>query len=202
MSKRRILIVDDETAVSEVAQAILARNGYEVVTAINGEAAKSIIEGGALDLVLSDVQMQNGDGFFVTKTAKAHRKDLPVILSSGNLGPDEVKDAGADAFISKPYHPNEIVALVQKLEKVTYGEAEELLGTLGILLASEGAQREMFVWQRATIRAFSRVVCDENSCTLLELRNLARSTPLQIASKRIYFELKLIADGFPAPTLS
>ena len=118
-----ILAVDDLPENIELLEAYLAGQGYEIVTAANGEEALGKISGNQIDLILLDVMMPGIDGFEVTRRVRqddAHRL-LPIILvTSLNEREDRVKgiEAGCDDFISKPVDKMELQARVRSLLKV------------------------------------------------------------------------------------
>ena len=118
-----ILAVDDLPENIELLDAYLAGQGYEIVTAANGEEALEKLSGNQIDLILLDVMMPGIDGFEVTRRVRqddAHRL-LPIILvTSLNEREDRVKgiEAGCDDFISKPVDKMELQARVRSSLKV------------------------------------------------------------------------------------
>jgi CheY-like chemotaxis protein len=95
-----ILCVDDEETPRTLRKLILQKQGYQVVTAASGVEALELLNRTKIDLVLSDQMMPGMTGTELTKSVKAMRPAMPVILISGvNEIP---KDASyADRFISK-----------------------------------------------------------------------------------------------------
>jgi putative two-component system response regulator len=115
-----ILIVDDQPQNIELLEAYLVPQGYEIVTAANGEDALGKLSGNQIDLILLDVMMPGIDGFEVTRRIRqdnTHRL-LPIILVTALR---ETKDrvegilAGCDDFISKPVDRMELLARVRSL---------------------------------------------------------------------------------------
>ncbi|MDI1446057.1 response regulator [Polyangium sp. 6x1] len=106
VKKRRILVVDDSLTSRTLERNILDAAGYEVETANDGEAAWQALQGGAFDLVVSDVQMPRLDGMELTQRIRAHPKlkSLPVILVTSLDRPADLAQgsaAGADEYIVK-----------------------------------------------------------------------------------------------------
>ncbi|MDI3289953.1 response regulator [Polyangium sp. 15x6] len=106
MKKRRILVVDDSLTSRTLERNILAAAGYDVDTANDGEAAWQALQGGAYDLVVSDVQMPRLNGVELTQRIRAHPKfkSLPVILVTSLDRPTDLAQgsaAGADEYIVK-----------------------------------------------------------------------------------------------------
>ena len=95
-----ILCVDDEETPRTLRKLILQKQGYQVVTAASGAEALEVLERTNINLVLSDQMMPGMTGTELTKSVKAIRPTLPVILISGvNEVPEDA--SYADRFISK-----------------------------------------------------------------------------------------------------
>ena len=101
-----ILLIEDEDMVRAVAERALARQGYSVLTAENGEAALEAIERhGRPDLVISDVVMPGMDGPTTIRRVRAMYPDLPVLFMSGYAEEQLRKSIDLDnvAFLPKPF---------------------------------------------------------------------------------------------------
>jgi CheY-like chemotaxis protein len=95
-----ILCVDDEETPRILRKLILQKQGYQVVTAASGVEALELLDGANINLVLSDLMMPGMSGTELTKSVKAKRPTMPVILISGvNEIPADA--SYADRFISK-----------------------------------------------------------------------------------------------------
>jgi CheY-like chemotaxis protein len=95
-----ILCVDDEETPRTLRSLILQKQGYQVVTAASGAEALELLNRASIDLVLSDQMMPGMTGTELTKSVKAMRPAMPVILISGvNEIPEDA--SYADRFISK-----------------------------------------------------------------------------------------------------
>jgi two-component system cell cycle sensor histidine kinase/response regulator CckA len=110
-----ILLVEDEATVRAVAERALARHGYTVLTAENGEAAIEILEReGSVDLMISDVVMPTMDGPTTAREARKLQPDLPILFISG-YAEEQLRqsiDLERVAFLAKPFS-------VQKLAEAT-----------------------------------------------------------------------------------
>jgi two-component system chemotaxis sensor kinase CheA/two-component system sensor histidine kinase and response regulator WspE len=102
----RILLVDDSAIAREVEAALLRSLGHEVDEAVDGEDGWQRLQGGAHQLLITDVQMPVLDGIDLTRRVKAtprfHR--LPILILSSLTAPEEQRrgvDAGADAYMAK-----------------------------------------------------------------------------------------------------
>lgn len=105
---KKILIVEDNRTQAEYLRFILKKSDYQVLMAINGSEALSIIQNERPDLVLTDIVMPEMDGYELCKLIKSDKRmaDIPVILVTHLYDPvDVIKglEAGADNFIIKPY---------------------------------------------------------------------------------------------------
>jgi CheY-like chemotaxis protein len=116
-----LLIVEDEPAVLRLAEAILGSQGYDVLTATDGEEGLRLAQehrGSAIRLVLTDVFMPKMGGKEMVEQLQAGRSELKVIYTSGFI--DEIiaeeilLDPGL-AFLPKPYTPEMLVRKVQEL---------------------------------------------------------------------------------------
>ncbi len=135
-----ILVVDDQPQNIELLEAYLVPQGYEIVTAANGEEALGKLSGNQIDLILLDVMMPGMDGFEVARRVRrddTHRL-LPIILVTAlREAEDRVKgiEAGCDDFISKPFDKMELLARVRSLLKVK--AYNDLMGNYRTELESE-----------------------------------------------------------------
>ena len=112
-----ILLVEDEPMVRTVAERALARHGYSVLTATNGEEALDIINrGDEIALLISDVVMPLMDGPTMVREARLSRPDLPVLFMSGYAEEQLRKsiDIANVAFLPKPFSVQELAEAVRR----------------------------------------------------------------------------------------
>lgn len=106
--KTKVLIADDEQDILEVMSRKIAREGYEVVTAVNGKQAWEKISSESPDIILLDLVMPELDGFGVLKNLREHppsNKWQPVIIISAIGEMEDIKKGyclEADHYITKP----------------------------------------------------------------------------------------------------
>jgi two-component system, chemotaxis family, chemotaxis protein CheY len=117
---KRILIVDDSSSVRTVAGIALRGAGYEVVEAGNGQEGLAKLDGEKIHLIISDVNMPVLDGIGFLKEIKKHPsyKFTPVIMLTTEAGEEmkkQGKEAGAKAWIVKPFQPAIMLDAVSKL---------------------------------------------------------------------------------------
>lgn len=115
--KKKILVVDDDEDILEPLALLLESEGYLVETIAKGERTQKRVASFKPDLILLDVLMSGSDGREICKQLKAtaKTKKIPVILMSAHPGASKDSiDAGADAFIAKPF---ETVALLELIKE-------------------------------------------------------------------------------------
>ncbi|WP_306392844.1 response regulator [Telluria beijingensis] len=112
----RILVVEDNDDVRELAEAMLAMAGYEVVSASSGERALGMLEAGEhIDLLFTDVIMPGGmNGLELIERVHARRPGLPVLVTTGYMDelPGRGKPSGTLDVLSKPYQHQDLLERV------------------------------------------------------------------------------------------
>ena len=117
---KRVLVVEDETAIREFEVINLQRVGYETVEASNGAEALKIFDesGGDFDIALLDISMPEMDGFTLCKELRKRSQTLGIImLTAKTQEMDKISGLmmGADDYITKPFSPTELTARVDCL---------------------------------------------------------------------------------------
>lgn len=117
---KHVLIAEDEPHLVESLTFILGREGFEVTTALDGEAALQKIWAAAPDLVILDVMLPKMNGFDILKKIRSNDalKALPVIvLTAKGQRQDRAtaEDIGADIFLTKPFSNKEVIKAVKTL---------------------------------------------------------------------------------------
>ena len=116
---KKILVVEDESAIREFVVINLQRAGYDVTEASCGEDALKIYEGDdSFDVVILDVMMPGIDGIAVCKTLRKKSNEVGIImLTAKTQEMDKVTGLmmGADDYITKPFSPSELVARVDSV---------------------------------------------------------------------------------------
>ncbi|MEG4841353.1 MULTISPECIES: response regulator transcription factor [unclassified Microcoleus] len=116
----RLLLVDDEPGLREAVQAYLEDSDFAVEVASNARDGWELLQQYNPDLVISDIMMPQVDGYQFLKQVRAdpRYKALPVVfLTAKGMTSDRIQgyQAGCDAYLSKPFDPDELVAIVTNL---------------------------------------------------------------------------------------
>jgi DNA-binding response OmpR family regulator len=117
MSGNRVLVVDDEDHILELARLYLSREGYHIETVSDGAQALTRFGQVKPDLVVLDIMLPNVDGLTICREIRK-QSQVPIIMLTAR---DEVTDKvvglelGADDYLTKPFHPQELVARAKAL---------------------------------------------------------------------------------------
>jgi adenylate cyclase len=119
----RILIADDNPDNVEIFRTRLASQGYEIIVAVEGEAALSLVREQTPDLLLLDVMMPKMDGIDVCRHVKADPSlpFMPIIMLTAKASTQDVVtalDAGADEYLTKPVDHGALVARVKSMLRI------------------------------------------------------------------------------------
>jgi DNA-binding response OmpR family regulator len=114
---KKVMIVDDDRTMNLLLKTLLELDGFSVVLAPRGDQVLSVALAEQPDAILMDVHIAEVDGIVLLKQIRAHPtlKRLPVIMSSGMDVEIECRAAGADAFILKPYPPDQLSTTLKKV---------------------------------------------------------------------------------------
>jgi DNA-binding response OmpR family regulator len=131
VDRKRILVVDDEIYIVHILEFSLTMEGYDVLTASDGEEALKIIDAERPDLVVLDIMMPKLDGYEVCHRLRENGvfQNLPVILLSAKGRPVDREaglQAGADDYITKPFSPRKLVEKIRAL--LDQEQAQKVVG--------------------------------------------------------------------------
>lgn len=159
MNRKRLLVVDDEPNLLRAVAASLRAEGYEVTTARNGREALLRVAESLPDLVVSDIRMPGMDGYQLARQLRASARTalVPVVFLTAK---DELADrvegfrSGVDAYVTKPFEPDELLAVIagilSRVER-THAEIARLVGS------AEASEAPAFVRDEDLTEAEERI---------------------------------------------
>ncbi|MCC6466220.1 MAG: response regulator [Planctomycetes bacterium] len=117
---KRVLTVDDSATMRQTVEMTLKKEGYEVVTAVDGKDGLAKLAAGAFDCILTDVNMPNMDG--ITFTAEVRKlssfASTPIIIVTTESQSDKKtagRSAGATGWIVKPFQPEQLLGILKRV---------------------------------------------------------------------------------------
>lgn len=116
-AKKNILCVDDEPLILSTIIRIFHKYPYRIIKASNGKEALKLIESENIDLLIIDVYMPEMDGYELLNSIKAKGyENIPAVMLTAAISDQQTMKAygmGCDYYISKPFHPERIINIVQ-----------------------------------------------------------------------------------------
>jgi len=127
MSTVKVMVIDDSNTIRKSTEAILSREGYEVLTAADGFEAMSMITDNRPDIIFVDIMMPRLDGYQTCSLIKNNRyfRDTPVVMLSSKDGLfDRARGriAGSDQHINKPFSREELIGAIHEHVRTTQAE--------------------------------------------------------------------------------
>lgn len=126
----RVLVVEDESVLGEAVSAHLSLRGYAVDLVADLRSATAALDGADFDIVLLDINLPDGSGLAFLKGMRANQGKLPVLIISSR---DQLSDRigglniGADDYMTKPFHMDELVARVEAIRRRHSGSPNPVL---------------------------------------------------------------------------
>jgi len=122
MPQFKVLIVDDEPDLVELISLRLEANNYQVISAFDGQEGLDKARSEKPDLIILDIMLPKIEGYKVCRMLKFDEryKQIPVILFTARAQASDLKlgkDVGADAYLTKPFEPDILLAKVSELLK-------------------------------------------------------------------------------------
>lgn len=117
---KRVLAVDDSKTMRDMVNFTLRNAGYDVVEAEDGLKALGVVKSTPVDLVITDINMPNMDGVTLVRELRAQPqfRTTPILILTTEGGDDKKaagREAGATGWIVKPFAPDKLVAVVNKV---------------------------------------------------------------------------------------
>jgi diguanylate cyclase (GGDEF)-like protein len=144
--RQRLLVVEDDPEIRYLLSAILAGEGREILAVASGREARLHLEKGDLDLVVLDLILPDVDGrsLLTEMRGRPQTAAVQVVVVTARGGPETRQDCyglGADAFVEKPFDPDELVAdMAVRLERAAAARASASVDSLTGLLNKAGLE--------------------------------------------------------------
>lgn len=129
----RLLLAEDEKALSKALTAILERNNYSVDAVYDGQSALEYLEMDNYDGVILDIMMPRVDGLTVLRKVREKGNLIPILLLTARSEVDdkvEGLDAGANDYLTKPFHSRELLARIRAITRMQAAQTNSKL-TMG-----------------------------------------------------------------------
>ena len=115
--KPQVLIVDDSSSVRSFVSGVLEKSGYVSIRATDGLEALEILKKETIDLMITDLEMPNMDGFSLISEVRANSRydDLPIVILTGRSGKAQREKGaalGANSFIGKPFKEGDLIKVI------------------------------------------------------------------------------------------
>jgi DNA-binding response OmpR family regulator len=122
MPKYKVVVADDQKNIQKLLKVNLERAGFEVITANDGVEVLEILEKEKPDLIILDIEMPRMKGDAVLKKIKESEetKEIPVIMLTIRSSDEDIFkgwEYGADAYLTKPFNPAEVVIMAEGILK-------------------------------------------------------------------------------------
>ena len=136
----KILIIEDDKALSDSLRHLLEGKGFDVEIAYDGETGSEYAMLGVYDLLILDVMMPNMNGYQVARQVRARRCSTPILMLTAKSELQdriEGRNAGADYYLTKPFDSRELLACINALLRRQGNQVDELtFGNTSLDLAS------------------------------------------------------------------
>ena len=175
----RLLLAEDEKALSKALVTILERNNYSVDAVYDGRSALEYLEAGDYDGAILDIMMPQMDGLTVLKKIRQQGKLTPVLLLTAKAEVDdkvEGLDAGANDYLAKPFHSRELLARIRAMTRIQTVQTDSRL-TVGNVTLDRAA------FEVSTYAGSFRLANKE-----FQMLELMMTNPRQLISSERFFE--------------
>lgn len=119
-AKPKILVVEDEAGLQFALKERLEANGFEIIGTMDGPQGLAVARSAKPDLIILDVMLPNPDGYAISRTLKSDEayRHIPILMLSARNLPSDIergREAGADAYLTKPFDSGELLATIHEL---------------------------------------------------------------------------------------
>jgi two-component system cell cycle response regulator CtrA len=185
----RVLLIEDDSVTAKSIELMLKSESFNVYTTDLGEEGVDLGKLYDYDIVLLDLNLPDMSGFQVLRSLRVSKVKTPILILSGLAGiEDKVKGLGfgADDYMTKPFHKDELVARIHAIVRRSKGHAQSVIQT-GDLIVNLDTK---------TVEVNAQSVClTAKEYQVLELLALRKGTPL---SKEMF--LNHLYGGIDEPT--
>ena len=194
-SKKKVVIIDDNPDILDFLDKVLSSK-YFIITAGSGEEGLALLESNKPDIVVSDVMMEGIDGFEVCKRIKSNINisHIPVILLTAKTDTEskvEGLEAGADAYIEKPFAASHLIAQIDNLLK----KKEEYQRTFASNPLSEVHAVSQNKLDEDFIEQCTKIILDNLDNTDFSINSLAQE--LNMSRTSVFTKIKGIMGMTP-----
>jgi nitrogen regulation protein NR(I) len=168
--RKQVLIVDDEPNLRKILSAQLTRDGYDALTAEDGEQGLHLLREHHIDLIITDLKMPKIDGMTLLKRALEIEPELPVVLITAHGTIDTAVEAlkrGAFDFVTKPFDKDEVRQIVAKALKTRELRGTDATGAtsgarFGIIGTSQGIAELYSILERVADTPTTALITGES----------------------------------------
>jgi two-component system cell cycle response regulator CtrA len=168
----RVLIVEDDSATSQSIELMLKSESFNVFTTDLGEEGVDLGKLYDYEVILLDLNLPDMSGYEVLRTLRVSKVRTPILILSGNAGTeDKVKGLGygADDYMTKPFHKDELVARIHAIVRRSQGHAQSVVQTGDLIVNLD---------QKTVEIDGARVHLTSKEYQILELLSLRKGTTL------------------------
>ena len=168
----RVLLIEDDSATAQSIELMLKSEGFNVYTTDLGEEGIDLGKVYDYDIILLDLNLPDMSGFEVLRSLRVSKVKTPILILSGLPGiEDKVRGLGfgADDYMTKPFHKNELVARIHAIVRRSKGHAQSVIQTGDLLVRLDTKTVEV---------NGARVHLTRKEYQMLELLSLRKGTTL------------------------
>src|SRR3954462_1779839 len=168
----RVLLIEDDSATAQAIELMLKSQGFNVYTTDLGEEGIDLGKIYEYEVVLLDLNLPDVSGFEVLRSLRVSKVKTPILILSGFAGiEDKVKGLGfgADDYMTKPFHKDELVARIHAIVRRSKGHAQSVIQTGDLVVNLD---------QKTVEVASARVHLTGKEYQMLELLSLRKGTTL------------------------
>src|ERR1700735_4281145 len=175
----RVLLIEEDSATAQSIELMLKSESFNVYTTDLGEEGIDLGKIYDYDIILLDLNLPDMSGFEVLRTLRISRVKTPILILSGLAGiEDKIKGLGfgADDYMTKPFHKDELVARIQAIVRRSRGHAQSVINTDDLCVNLDSKSVEI---------NGSRVHLTSKEYQMLELLAIRKGSTLKIGRAHV-----------------